>query len=355
LASAGQALRAAFGSARPFVLTDSQVGELYLGPLMRSLTQAGHQPEVMTVPAGETSKSLECHGRLLARLAELGADRHALVLCLGGGMVSDLGGYVAASYMRGIRYVNLPTSLLAQVDASVGGKVAVNLPAAKNLVGAFHHPSLVLADTDCLRSLGHRDLRSGLAEAIKMGIIDSPAYFEFLERELPSIRAGDPQALAFVAGEGARLKMVRISEDPYEVDLKRPLNFGHTLGHPIETDFAYQGIRHGEAVAIGMGVATLISLDAGWIAAAVAERIFKLLEGYDLLGCGVDPEPSSVLKHLEMVRRIRGGSLNFVLPTGIGAVQIVPDLPTEQIRRGFERYRELVAQRVGSPANGVLH
>jgi 3-dehydroquinate synthase len=252
---------------------------------------------------------------------------------------------VASAYMRGIRYVNLATSLLGQIDACVGGKVAVNLPVGKNLIGAFHHPVHVAGDPDCLATLSERDFRSGIAEGIKVAILDGPALFGFLERERGALRARESEPLTHLVGEATRIKMDWIGRDPYESDLRRPLNLGHTLGHPIETEFGYRDIRHGEAVAIGMGVATCIARERGQIADVDAERIFALLAAYDLLGFDEPIRPDSVLEHMHVVRLIRGRRLHFVLPQGIGRVLITDELEDGDIVRGFERYERVVAER----------
>ncbi len=328
------------------VLTDKRVYRLYGEPFLASLREAGFEPKLIVIPDGERSKSMETFARLLDRLAELECDRRAVLVNFGGGVISDLGGFVASAYMRGIRYANFATSLLGQVDACVGGKVAVNSRHAKNLIGAFHHPSHAAGDPELLATLSDRDFRSGLAEAIKVAILDGSELFEFLERDREAIRAREPAALTHVVGEGARVKMDMIARDPYEADLRRPLNFGHTIGHPIETEFGYRGIRHGEAVAIGMGVATAIALHRGLIERDDADRILDLLQAYDLLGYDEPIRPDAVVEHVRYVRLIRGKKLHFVLPTRIGAVQITDALENGDLVRGFEHYERIVQERL---------
>jgi 3-dehydroquinate synthase len=340
----GARLRELFGPAALFVLTDKRVQRIYGAEFEAGLVAAGYSPRKIVVAEGERSKSLETFGRVLNELARLECDRRGVLVCLGGGVVSDLGGFVASAFMRGIRYVNFATSLLGQIDACVGGKVAVNLPVAKNLVGAFHHPAHVAGDPECLLTLSERDFRSGMAEGIKMAILCGTELFTFLEREARMLRARSPVHMTHLIGEATRLKMELIAKDPYESDLRRPLNLGHTLGHPIETEFGYRGIRHGEAVAIGMGVATAISLERGCIAQQEAERIFALLGTYDLLGYDEPIRPDSVLEHMRMIRLIRGKQLHFVLPLGVGAVRITDELGDRDIVRGFERYAAVVAE-----------
>jgi 3-dehydroquinate synthase len=330
---------------RVFVLTDSRVRRLHGERLAQQLRRAGKRVVWLVVPPGERSKSLDTVGRLLDRLARADCDRRALLLCFGGGVISDLGGLLASLYMRGIVYANVPTTLVGQLDASVGGKVAVNMPQAKNLVGAFWHPQFVLDDTELLATLDHRDLRAGLAEGLKVGLICGGPCLELFEHERAALLARDPETLARLVALAARAKMDLIARDPFENDLRRPLNFGHTLGHPLETATRYRGLRHGEAVAVGMGVATLIARAERLIAEDEAARILQLLDGCDLLDVGVRPRPASVLRGLRYVRLIRGCSLRFVLPTRVGEVTIVDDLPEAVLQRGFADYTRLLQQR----------
>lgn len=341
----GTVLLNACGAARVCVLTDHRVARLYGERLDAALRRAGYEPLRVEIPEGEASKSLATFEHVLGEMMQLGIDRRGILIAFGGGMISDLGGFVASAYMRGIRYVNMATSLIGQVDASVGGKVAVNSPAAKNLYGAFHHPSHVAADPEFLRTLGDRDFRSGMAEVIKVAILNDPGLFSELEQRAAALRARDPDALLDITVRAVRAKMRLVQSDPYESDLRRPLNLGHTLGHPIETDFAYQDVRHGEAVGIGTAVATLIAKRRGWLDAGTADRILVLLDRYDLLGTVGPLHVDAIVEHLRCVRMIRGDVLNFVLPEAIGRVRIVPELPTGAIVEGFEDYEAEVAAR----------
>lgn len=328
-----------------FVLTDRRVFRLYGGEVRASLDGAGLEHQWIVLPEGERTKSMATLARVLDRLAALGCARRSLILNFGGGVVSDLGGFVAATFMRGIRYANLSTSLIGQLDASVGGKVAVNARCAKNLFGAFHHPSHVGADPVLLRTLSQRDFRSGMAEAIKVAILDpSGAFAALLEAGHARAHARDPYFLAQVVRLAVRLKMEMLAADPYERDLRRPLNLGHTIGHPLETEYQYQRIRHGEAVAIGIGVATCLSRRRGLIAAAEAERIFALLRCYDLLGFFEPVRADAVFAHLRHVRNIRGGNLHFVLPTRMGEVTITDDVDAPALVQAFDDYEDVVAR-----------
>jgi 3-dehydroquinate synthase len=340
---------------RVFVLTDSRVRRLHGARLAQVLRRAGREVEWLVVPPGETSKTIATCGRLLDRLARADCDRRAQLLCFGGGVVTDLGGLLASLYMRGIAYANVPTTLVGQLDASVGGKVAVNMPQAKNLVGAFWHPSFVLDDTELLATLHWRDLRAGLAEGLKVGLICGGPCLDLFEDERAALRARDTGTLSRLVLLAAREKMDLIGRDPFENDLRRPLNFGHTLAHPLETASRYRGLRHGEAVAVGMAVATLIARNEGLIDVDGAAHILELLEGCDLLDVGVRPRPATVLKGLRYVRLIRGCSLRFVLPTGVGTVTVVDDLDDAALQRGFTDYKRLLDERKRRARRSGIH
>ena len=330
------------------VLSDSRVNKLYGEAFMESFRKVGIDPGLLVVPEGETSKSMETFASLLERMAELRFDRRAILVNFGGGVITDLGGFVASAYMRGISYTNFGTSLLAQLDSCVGGKVAVNARVAKNMIGSFYHPGHVAGDPGLLKTLSFRDYKSGLAEGIKVAIIMSPELFEILEQEHEKIRKRDPAILVKVVGMAAELKMNMISKDPYENDLRRPLNFGHTIGHPIETEFAYKKIRHGEAVGIGMGVSTVVARNKGILPEDVAERIFDMLHAYGLLGFSEPINPDNVVEHVRYVRLIRANQLHFVVPKMIGDVEITNDISNTDLVKGFEDYEEVVCRRNGT-------
>lgn len=336
-----------FGETAVAVLTDNRVHRLYGETFLNSFRAEGIEPGLLVVPEGETSKNMETFSYLLDQLAELKFDRRAILVNFGGGVITDVGGFVASAYMRGIAYANFGTSLMAQVDACVGGKVAVNARVAKNMIGAFYHPRHVAGDPVLMKTLSFRDYKSGLAEAIKVAIIMSPELFDLLEGERARIMKRDPEILVQVIGMASRLKMDMISLDPYENDLRRPLNFGHTIGHPIETEFAYKNIRHGEAVGIGMGVATVVARNKGIVSEELAERIFDILNAYDLLGFSEPINPDNVVEHVRYVRLIRANKLHFVLPKIIGEVEITNDVGNADLVKGFEEYEEVVCRKKG--------
>jgi 3-dehydroquinate synthase len=318
------------------VITDETVHELYGAQLVRGLRLAGVEPPVRSVPAGEASKSLPQAIALWDWLAGSDLARRDVVLAFGGGVVADLGGWVASGYMRGIPYVNVPTTLLAQVDGALGGKVAVNHPLAKNLLGAFHQPLGVVANVGFLRTTTTRHLRAGLAEAIKKAIIASPDYLAFIERSAEALLARDEEALQRLVVSAAAIKTQLIARDPYEADLRRPLNFGHTIGHPLETATGYGPLLHGEAVAFGMVVESRIAAARGLLEDDVLARILELLRRCGLptasseLAVAVDPD--AVLVAMEKVRLIRAGSLRFVLPLAPGETVIVDDVTADEVR-----------------------
>ncbi len=332
----GTRFAARFPGRQPVVITDRRVDRLYGERLRASFAAADIEPSVFAVDEGEGSKSLATFEYLLGAFADAGVARRTIVVNFGGGVICDLGGFVASAYLRGIDYANFSTSLIGQLDASVGGKVAVNAPFAKNFIGAFHHPVHVGGDPTLLATLSDRDFRSGIAEAIKVAIIACPALFAFLETERDRLRARDPGALVHLVGESARLKMAMIDQDPYERDLRRPLNLGHTIGHPVETTFEYEGIRHGEAVAVGMGVATCIARRQRVIDEPAAERVLGLLAAYDLLGFHETLDPTTIVERMRYVRLVRANALHFVLPAAIGEVVITDALSDADIVRGFE-------------------
>ncbi|MFO0982657.1 MAG: 3-dehydroquinate synthase family protein [Planctomycetota bacterium] len=344
LGSFGSTLRAVLGERALVVLTDATVYELHGRELQRSCADVALPVQWVVIPPGETSKSLAMFAKVLDRLAELGFDRRSVLINFGGGVICDLGGFVAASYMRGVDYVNFSTTLIGQLDASLGGKVAVNSASAKNLIGAFHHPRHVGADPEVLRTLSSRDLKSGIAEAIKIAIISSPTLFELLQAQQDRIVSRCAHTLAAVVGLAARLKMDLVARDPCEADLRRPLNLGHTLGHPIESVVGYGVIKHGEAVAVGTTLATLISLERKLIARREAERIFDLMHAYGLLGCATPVPVRQVLEKLRYVRMIRGNHLFFVLPRAVGDVVVDDTVTDAEIERAFAARVDLVAR-----------
>jgi 3-dehydroquinate synthase len=318
------------------VITDDVVEALYGATLLRALREAGKDPLVRVLPAGEASKSLEEAVAAWHWLAGSDIARRDVLIAFGGGVVADLGGWVASGYMRGIPYVNVPTTLLAQVDGALGGKVAANHRAAKNLLGAFHSPVGVVANVGFLRTTSARHLRAGLAEAIKKAVIASPDYWRFIDESAEALLRCDLDALERLVHAAAAIKTALIERDPYERDLRRPLNFGHTIGHPLETVTGYGPLLHGEAVAFGMVVEARIARERGLADEVLVERLLELLRRCGLpttaseLAVAVDGE--AVIAAMDKVRQIRAGSLRFVLPVALGETVIVDDVDEHEVR-----------------------
>lgn len=330
-------LAAMFPGARVAVLCDETVHGLYGERLLDGLRAEGITASSVVVPDGERSKTLERFWSVIESLHGHGVDRRAVLVTLGGGMVTDLGGFVASAYLRGIAYVNVPTTLLAQHDSAVGGKVAINARWAKNFVGAFHHPRAVFTDPSLLATLGDRDISAGVAEAIKVAILAEPALFDILEAHVDGILVRrDVTALTEVVRRATACKIAMLAPDPYEVDLRRGLNLGHTYGHPIETEMEYVGLLHGEAVAFGIAVATVMSLHRGLIASADADRILALLHAYRLPPPIPRERLARACERMDEVRLVRGRSLNFVLPTRVGGFQIVAEIERDEVPRAVE-------------------
>jgi 3-dehydroquinate synthase len=323
LSQAAEHLRPLKLGRRGVIITDTNVESRYAGVLCDALGKSGCTAEVLSVPAGEASKSLRQANRLFEKLPSLGLDRHSFLIALGGGVVGDLAGYVAACYLRGIALVQIPTSLLAQVDSSVGGKTGVNLPQGKNLVGAFYQPKLVLADTDTLGTLPERELRSGFAEVIKHGAIRDTAFFEWLEREFKRVLALDSEAVAHVVRRCCEIKAEVVSADERESGLRGILNFGHTVGHAMETLSEYVGLLHGEAIAMGMCCAARLSITRSGLSEGEAKRLDDLIAASGLpTRLGDSFKLEELLAATRLDKKARDGKLRFVLLKRLGEATI---------------------------------
>ena len=276
----GALSRRATGARRALVVSDARVASLYGGRALRSLRRAGIAAELLLVPRGERAKRPLVLARLWERLALHGLGRRDALVALGGGVVGDLAGFAAATWLRGVAWVDVPTTVLAQVDSGVGGKTGVDLAAGKNLVGAFHQPALVVADPDTLATLGPRQRRAGLAEVAKLGMAVDAALFRWTERHADALRSGDPAALAAAvrAAVAAKARVVRRDECEREGGERTALNLGHTLGHAIEAACGYRGILHGEAVAVGMRAAARLSVRLAGLAERDRARLATLLD-----------------------------------------------------------------------------
>jgi 3-dehydroquinate synthase len=302
------------------VISDSHVGKLYGEDLTERLADAGYRAELLTFPAGEANKNRDTWASLSDRMLAARFGRDCAVIALGGGVVNDLAGFVAATYQRGVPLVQVPTSLLAMIDSSIGGKTGVDVPTGKNLLGAFHQPRVVVADLDLLGSLSSVQLSAGLAEAVKHGVIADAEYFAFLEREYAAIFAKDARALQHVVHRSVEIKADVVAQDEREAGRRAILNFGHTIGHAIEATSKYE-VLHGEAVAIGMVYETHVAESIGIATTGTRQRVAAILE---LLHLPLElPEGSRADDLLEAMRadkKARDGEIRLALPTKIGVV-----------------------------------
>ncbi|MEW6157974.1 MAG: 3-dehydroquinate synthase [Verrucomicrobiota bacterium] len=324
-------------SRRCAVITDSQVAPLYGESVLGHLKAAGFEPVLITVPAGEPSKSLKSVQACYDRLAAHRLERKSFIVALGGGVVGDLAGFVAATYLRGVGFVQVPTTLLSQVDSSVGGKVGVNLKAGKNLVGAFYQPRFVLCDLATLRSLPGREFRAGLAEVIKYGIIYDAALFRRLERHLPKVVAQDASILGPVIARCCEIKADVVRQDETESGLRAILNFGHTIGHALEAISGYGRYLHGEAISIGQVAAAKISRAATGLTEAEVERIESLFVRSGL-PTRVRLSPKQLEKLFAAMRldkKVSGGEIKFVLADRIGHVRWGANVPQSIVEQAL--------------------
>lgn len=325
---------------RALLVTDANVGPLYGEAARASLEQAGITTSRVTVPAGESSKSLSQAFSLYSSCVRAELDRTSAIVALGGGVVGDLAGFVAATYLRGIPLVQVPTTLLAQVDSSVGGKTGVDLPQGKNLVGAFHQPSLVVADVETLRSLPRRELAAGMAEVVKYGVIRDEEFLKYVEVQVGNALAGDLAVLERVVAQSCRIKAEVVAADPREKGLRAILNFGHTVGHALEAALGYRWL-HGECIAVGMVAAATIARHAGIAQESGLElRLKRVLERLDLptaLPEGMDPQ--ELEPFLRRDKKVKSGIIHWVMPVRAGEVIVTPDVTPDAIRWGLEALR----------------
>ncbi len=340
LARAGEHLGKLVGRRRVFVITVPPVRRRWGKVLLQSLAEAGVQAVALEMADGERFKRLATLEKLAESLVKLGADRSATLIALGGGVVCDVTGFLASVYMRGVDVIQIPTTVLAQVDAAIGGKTGVNLQSGKNLLGTFHQPRVVLIDPNVLTTLPSREYRAGLYEALKCGIIGNAGLFRLFEDRRREILDRDPSVVEKVIAESVRLKARVVSADEREGGLRQVLNFGHTIGHALEAETRYTQLLHGEAVAWGMIAATKIALSTGKLDSATAERISDAILGFGRLP-RMKVQTTGVLKRLHSDKKARQGVVHFVLPRQIGRVEIVSDVPAAAVRSAVEEIRKL--------------
>lgn len=325
------------GCEKALIVTDSNVSGPWAGPIGQSLQQLGLECLTVEVPAGEKSKSLETLSTVYDRLMDLKADRHTLIVAVGGGVIGDLGGFAAASFNRGLPLVMVPTSLLAQVDSSVGGKTGVNHPRGKNLIGAFHQPIGVWIDIATLNTLPDREFLSGLAEVVKYGVILDPEFFDYLEHHAEQAVARDPAVLAHLVARSCRLKADVVEQDEFEqIGLRAVLNFGHTIAHAIENVAGYGEYLHGEAVSIGMIAEARLAQTLGWIPQEITDRLTQLLKRMQLPTTLATADMDALLAAMQHDKKNQSGRIRFILPQALGKMAMTNVPSPEQIRAALE-------------------
>jgi len=321
---------------RVAIVTNDVVGPLYLDVLRGALEAAGVRVSAVVLPDGEAHKDWSTLNLIFDMLLAERCERSTTLVALGGGVVGDMGGFAAACYQRGMPFIQIPTTLLAQVDSSVGGKTAINHPLGKNMIGAFYQPRLVLADIDTLSTLPDRELSAGLAEVIKYGLIRDPAFLEWLEAELEALRARDPQALAYAIERSCRNKAEVVAADETEQGERALLNLGHTFGHAIETGLGYGEWLHGEAVAAGTMMAAELSCRLGWLQREDIERIAALFVRAGLPVWGPKLGAARYLELMAHDKKVEAGKLRLVLLREVGRAVIHGEAAAEDIAAAIE-------------------
>ena len=330
----GKYTRTYLSRERCAVISDNNVGRLFAGRVKRSLASAGFRPTLITIPAGEKSKTLKKVGAICERMIAAGLDRQSFVVGLGGGVIGDISGFVAAIYHRGIPHIQIPTTLLAMVDSSIGGKTGVNTADGKNLIGVFHHPSLVIDDLDVLKTLPQREFNQGFAEIIKQAIIADATMFKLLE----SWKGNEPLALQQLVRRNIKIKSKIIAKDEYDRTGKRAvLNFGHTVGHAIERAGKYRKFLHGEALSLGIVAACAISIKKAGLPPIQRDAVLDLLQRFELPTRLPKNFPRwKIFKALKFDKKFEGGKVRFVVTPKIGAARVSRNVTTADIREAAD-------------------
>jgi len=319
------------------IISDETVGALYEEVLERQLSEHARACLAFRVPAGEASKSLAQFSELCNTILDSGIDRQTVLIALGGGVIGDLVGYVAASLLRGLDFIQIPTTLLAQVDSSVGGKTGINAKAGKNLIGAFHQPRLVLADISLLDTLSDREMRAGYAEVVKYGLLGDRDFFEWLEANGPKVLAKDPSSLAYAVQASCQAKADIVAADETEAGKRALLNLGHTFAHAFEAEAGYDGrLLHGEAVAAGMGTAFAFSASLGLCTGQDVQRVKAHLKTNYLPASRADlpagnASAEQLIEHIKKDKKVENASLTFILARSIGLAEIHKNVPAEDV------------------------
>lgn len=330
LTGIGPACKAVGLEGQAAVITNPTVAPLYAEPVLNSLATAGYTPVLIEMPDGEEYKTAATLDTVYDQLIEAGLDRHGFIVALGGGVVGDLAGFAAATYLRGIPFVQIPTTLLAQVDSSVGGKTGIDHPRGKNLIGAFYQPQLVLADLDTLKTLSERHYLAGLAEVVKYGAVLDGSFFDLLESGVERLLKRDAELLGEVVASCCRIKAWVVEQDEREAGLRAVLNYGHTLGHAFETIGGYRDLVHGEAVAMGMALAAEISFRNGFCSAHDRDRVVSLLQRLGLpVTAPSEPSAELLVSALSSDKKNRSGTLSYICNRGIGSHAVLKITPAD--------------------------
>ena len=344
LSELGTLISKKFGKPKTFIVTDSNIAVHWLKQTIESLSAQGMSPKVLEVPVGESTKSFINLEKIIDQLLESKVDRDSVLIALGGGVIGDLAGFAGAVTLRGIKVIQVPTTLLSQVDSSVGGKTGVNVRQGKNLVGSFHQPSLVAIDTQVLQTLPSRQLFAGYAEVLKYGLIKDRSFFDWLELNGKKVLEGDKLAQQFAIFTSCRIKAEIVEADEKEKNLRAILNFGHTFGHALEAEAGYDGnLLHGEAVSIGMVLAIELSKSLGYLSGQDAGRAVEYIRNIGLptninsVEGSTSWHPDGIIQHMQHDKKVSNGQLRFVLIKGIGEAYLTADVERNDIYRVIEK------------------
>lgn len=332
-------LRALNAKGAVAIASDANVAPLYANRIAELVRAAGLSPVVCAMPPGEANKRIDQIDFFIGEFLKAGLDRSSVVIALGGGVVGDVVGFAAASFMRGVRYIQIPTTIVAQVDSSVGGKTAVNHALAKNIIGAFHQPSAVIIDLDFLKSLPDRELRAGLAEVIKHGVIADADLFAYMEENCPAILAKDLEKIEYPVRRSCEIKSEIVSADEHEHNVRANLNYGHTFGHGIEAASNYDRFLHGEAIAMGMHAAATLARNLGMVDQAFVDRQRACIQSYGLPVLWPSMPVDLVLEAMRHDKKVLAGTMKFVVPDRMGHVIRRTDVTLDQARAALEAVR----------------
>jgi len=337
LAQFGRGFRQHCKSRLAVIITDENVGPIYSEIVSQSLKEANVESHLITVPAGEPSKRMAVVETIYDKLFDFSVERSDSIVALGGGVVGDLAGFVAATFKRGVNFVQVPTSLLAMVDSSVGGKTGINHPRGKNMIGSFYQPKMVFADTVALRTLPKRELGCGLAETVKHSVIRDREFFEYLQTNRSSIMELQQDLMVDLVERNCRIKAEVVSADERESGLRRILNYGHTIGHTFETVLKDQDYHHGEAVSLGIVAANCLAVSRKLITKAVADKISQLLQSFNLpISVNKDLPIDKLYTAMRQDKKVKAGKIVFVLPTKISQTTFVDDFAADDIKNAIK-------------------